>query len=87
MEWELADIQAGFEEAEEQEIKLQPSLDHGESTGIPETHLLLLHWLDYLKASDCVDHNKLENSQRWEYQTSWPVSWETGMRVKKQQLE
>ena len=58
MEWELADIQAGFEEAEEQEIKLQPSLDHGESKGIPETHLLLLHWLDYLKASDCVDYNK-----------------------------
>ena len=29
MEWELVDIQAGFEEAEEQEIKLQPLLDHG----------------------------------------------------------
>ena len=59
MERELPDIQAGFEEAQKQEIQLQPSLDHGESKGIPETHLLLLHWLDYLKASDCVDHNKL----------------------------
>ena len=29
MEWELVDIQSGFEEAEEQEIKLQPLLDHG----------------------------------------------------------
>jgi len=43
MEQELPDIQVGFEEAEKQEIKLQPSLDHQESKGIPETHLLLLH--------------------------------------------
>ena len=25
--------------------------------------------------------------KRWEYQTTWPVSWETCMQVKKQQLE
>ena len=25
---------------------------------------------DYAKAFDCVDHNKLENSQRWDYQTT-----------------
>jgi len=25
--------------------------------------------------------------KRWEYQTTWPVSWETSMQVKKQQLE
>ena len=24
---------------------------------------------------------------RWEYQTTWPASWETYMQVKKQQLE
>jgi len=59
MGWELPDIQVDFEEAEKQEIKLQHSLDHGESKGIPETHLPLLHWLDYLKASDFMDHNKL----------------------------
>ena len=34
-----------------------------------------------------VDHNKLENSERWEYQTTWPASWETYMQVRKQQLE
>ena len=43
MERELPYIQAGFEEAEKQEIKVQPSLDHGESKGIPEKHLLLLY--------------------------------------------
>ena len=34
-----------------------------------------------------MDHNKLENSYRWEYQTTLPASWETCMQVKKQQLE
>ena len=27
-------------------------------------------FIDYAKAFDCVDHNKLENSERWEYRTS-----------------
>ena len=26
-------------------------------------------FIDYAKAFDYVDHNKLENSERWEYQT------------------
>ena len=25
--------------------------------------------------------------KRWEYQTTWPASWEIGMQVKKQKLE
>ena len=41
-------------------------------------------FIDYAKAFDCVDHNKL---WRWEYQTTWPASWETCMQVRKQQLE
>ena len=45
-------------------------------------------FIDYTKAFDCVDHNKLENSwKRWEYQTTLPASWEVCMQVKKQQLE
>ena len=44
-------------------------------------------FIDYAKAFDCVDHNKLENSERWKYQTTWPASWETYMQVRKQQLE
>ena len=45
-------------------------------------------FITYAKAFDCVDHSKLENSsKRWEYQTTWPVSWEICMQVKKQQLE
>ena len=54
-------------------------------------------FIDCTKAFDCVDHNKLWKFlfffffwnflKRWEYQTTWPASWEICMEVKKQQLE
>ena len=45
-------------------------------------------FIDYPKAFDCVDHNKLWKFwKRREYQTTWPASWETCMQVRKQQLE
>ena len=45
-------------------------------------------FIDYAKAFDCVDHNKLwKILKRWEYQTSSLASWETYIQVRKQQLE
>ena len=45
-------------------------------------------FIDYAKAFDCVDHNKLwKILKRWEYQTTWPASCETYIQVRKQQLE
>ena len=45
-------------------------------------------FIDYVKAFDCVDHNKLwKILKQMEYQTTWPASWETYMQVRKQQLE
>ena len=45
-------------------------------------------FVDCAKAFDCVDHNKLLNIlKEMEYQTTLPVSWETCMQVKKQQLQ
>ena len=44
-------------------------------------------FIDYIKAFNCMDHNKLENSERWEYQTTWPASREICMQVRRQQLE
>ena len=39
---------------------------------------------DYAKAFDCVDHHKLWRFfKRWEYQTTWPASWEICMQDKK----
>ena len=45
-------------------------------------------FIDYAKAFDCVDHNKLwKFFKTWEYQITWSASWEICMQVKKQQLE
>ena len=45
-------------------------------------------FIDYVKAFDCVDHNKLRKIlKEIEYQSTWPASWETYMQVRKQQLE
>ena len=45
-------------------------------------------FIDYAKAFDCVDHNKLwKILKRQEYHTIWPVSWEICKQVRKQQLE
>ena len=34
-------------------------LDHRKSKRIPEKHLIYFYFIDYTKAFDCVDHNKL----------------------------
>ena len=45
-------------------------------------------FLDYAKAFDCVDHNKLwKILKEIEYRTIRPASWEICMQVRKQQLE
>ena len=45
-------------------------------------------FIDYAKAFDCVDHiNCGKFLKRWEYQTTFPVSWKICMQIKKKQLE
>ena len=48
-------------------------------------------FIDYAKAFDCVDHNKLWKILKEmgipDYLTSLPTSWEICMQVRKQQLE
>ena len=45
-------------------------------------------FIDYAKAFDCVDHNKLwKILKEMEYQTTWSASRETCMQARKQQLE
>ena len=47
-----------------------------------------IYFINYAKAFDCVDHNKLwKILQEMEYQTTLPAFWGTCMQVKKQQLE
>ena len=82
---ELPDVQAGFRKRQRnQRSNSQHLLDHQKSKGIPEKHLL--HWL--LKSLWlCRSQQTGKFFKRWEYQTTWPASWETCMQVKKQQLE
>ena len=76
-----------LEKAEEPEIKLPTfvgSLKKQESS----RKNIYFCFLDYTKAFDCVDPiNCGKFWKRWEYQTTWPASWETCMQVRKQQLE
>ena len=87
MNCELPDVQAGFRKG------------RGTRDQIANIHWIIekprefqkniyFCFIDYAKAFDRVDHNKLwKISKRQEYQTTWPASWETYMQVRKQQLE
>ena len=45
-------------------------------------------FIEYAKAFDCVDHNKLWKILReMGIPDTWPASWEICMQVRKQQLE
>ena len=50
---------------------------------------MYLCFTDHAKVFDCVDHKTSCGKffKRWEYQTTWPNSWETCMHIKKHQLE
>ena len=71
-----------LEKAEEPEIKLPTpigSLKNQESS----RKTSISAFIDYAKAFDCVDCNKLENSERDGNLTTLPASWEISMKVKK----
>ena len=57
MHRELPGFQAGVRKGRGTRSNCQHPLDHGKSKRVPEKHLFLL--IDYAKAFDCVDHNKL----------------------------
>ena len=76
-----------WEKAEEPEIKLSTSVGSSKKQKSSRKNISFC-FIDYADAFYYVDHNKLwKFFKRWEYQTSWPASWETCMHVKKQQLE
>ena len=70
MNCELPDVQAGLKKAEEPEIKLLTS--NGSSKKAKEFQKnIYFSFIDYVKAFDCVNHNKLCGKffKRLEYQT------------------
>ena len=52
-----------LEKAEEPEIKLQTSAGSWKKQESSRKNIYFC-FIDYVKAFDCVDHNKLENSER-----------------------
>ena len=76
-----------LEKAEEPEIKLPTSVELSKTQEHSKKKNLLL-LIDYAKAIDCVDHNKLWKILKvMGILTTWPASWEICMQVRKQQLE
>ena len=71
-----------LEKAEEPEINFQHPLDHRKARKFQKN--IYFCFIDYAKAFDSVDHNKL-----WKVlqKKGIPASWEIWMQVKMKQLE
>ena len=83
---ELPDVQAGFRKG------------RGTRAQIANIHWMMekarefqknnyFYFIDYVKAFVWITINCGQFWKRWEYQTTWPASWEICMQVRKQHLE
>ena len=79
-------LKLGLEKAEEPEIKLPTSIGSLKKQENSRKKNIYFCFIDYAKAL-CGTINCGKFWKRWEYQTTWPASWETCMQVTKQQLE
>ena len=70
-----------LEKLEEPEMKLPTSLDHRKSKKVQKN--IYFCFMDYAKAFDCVDHNKLwKILQEMRIQDNLTCSWEICMQIK-----
>ena len=79
-------LKMDLEKAEEPEIKFPTSVGSSkkqESSRKTSNSALLTT----LKSLTCGLQQTGKFQKRWEYQTTWPASWEICMQFKKQQLE
>ena len=74
-----------LEKAEEPEITLPTSAGSLKKQEFQKN--IYICFIDYAKAFVWITINCGKFFKRWEYQTTWPASWETCMQVRKQQLE
>ena len=87
MNRELPDVQAGFRKGRGTRDQIANILWIIQKTREFQKNIYFC-FIDYAKAFDCVDHTNCGKFwKRWEYQTTWPASWEICMQVRKQQLE
>jgi len=73
MNRELPDVQTGFRKGRGTRSKIANIRWIIEKAREFQKNIYLC-FIDYAKDFDCVDHNKLWKTQRWEYQTILPVS-------------
>ena len=87
MNRELPDVQAGFRKGRGTRDQIANILWIIKKAKDFQKNIYFC-FIDYAKAFECVDHNKLENSER-DGNTRPPdrPSWETCMQIRKQQLE
>ena len=76
-----------LEKAEEPEVKLPTSHCWIMEKAREFQKNIYFCFIDYAKAFDCGSQQTAKFFKRWEYQTTWPASWEICMQVRKQQLE
>ena len=86
MNHEVPDVQAGFRKS------------RGTRDQIANIHWIIekarefqkniyFCFIDYAKDFVWITTNCGKFGKRWEYQTTWPASWEISMQVRKQQLK
>ena len=81
---ELPDVQAGFRKgrgARDQIANILEKTRESRKTSTSSSLTMLKHLTLWI-TTNCGKFWK-----RWEYQTTWPASWETDIQVSKQQLE
>ena len=83
---ELPDVQAGFRKGRGTRNQI-PNICWIIGKAREFQKNIYFCFIDYAKAFDCVDHNKLENSSRYGNTDHLTSSWEISMQLKKQQLE
>ena len=87
MNCELPDVQAGLGKAEEPEYKL-PTLFGSPKKQESSRKTFISALLSKPKPLTVwIIKNCGKFLKKWEYQTTWPASWEICMQVRKQQLE
>ena len=87
MNRELPDVQAGFRKGRgtrDQIANIRWIME--KATELQKN--IYFCFIDYAKAFDCVDHNKLWTIlKEMGLSDHWPATWEICMQVRKQQLE
>ena len=82
---ELPDVQAGFRKGRGTTDEIANIRWIIEKARVFQKNIYFC-FIDYSKSFVWITIN-CGNFKRWEYQTTWPASWEICMQVRKQQLE